>query len=81
MERNQHGRSSGGDDKLGVPSFACEAIAIFRGVKFHQPGEYEFRWRTASLAKNPIAGVPASLPMITKGGPEAALRSLASEYA
>ncbi len=36
---------------------------------------------TASLAQNPIAGVPASLPMITKGGLEAALRSLASEYA
>src|SRR3954454_12043290 len=36
---------------------------------------------TASLAENPIAGLPASLPMITKGGLEAALRSLASEYA
>jgi NAD(P)-dependent dehydrogenase (short-subunit alcohol dehydrogenase family) len=36
---------------------------------------------TASLAGNPIAGIPASLPMITKGGLEAALRSLASEYA
>jgi NAD(P)-dependent dehydrogenase (short-subunit alcohol dehydrogenase family) len=36
---------------------------------------------TASLAKNPIAGLPASLPMITKGGLEAGLRSLASEYA
>jgi NAD(P)-dependent dehydrogenase (short-subunit alcohol dehydrogenase family) len=36
---------------------------------------------TASLAKNPIAGLPASLPMITKGGLEAVLKSLASEYA
>jgi len=36
---------------------------------------------TASLAKNPIAGLPASLPMITKGGLETVLRSLASEYA
>ncbi len=36
---------------------------------------------TASLAKNPIAGLPASVPMMTKGGLEAALRSLASEYA
>jgi NAD(P)-dependent dehydrogenase (short-subunit alcohol dehydrogenase family) len=36
---------------------------------------------TASLAKNPIAGIPASLPMITKGGLEAGLKSLASEYA
>jgi NAD(P)-dependent dehydrogenase (short-subunit alcohol dehydrogenase family) len=36
---------------------------------------------TASLAENPIAGIPASLPMITKGGLEAVLRSLASEYA
>lgn len=36
---------------------------------------------TASLAENPIAGVPASVPMITKGGLEAGLRSLASEYA
>ena len=36
---------------------------------------------TASLVENPIAGVPVSIPMITKGGLEAALRSLASEYA
>jgi NAD(P)-dependent dehydrogenase (short-subunit alcohol dehydrogenase family) len=36
---------------------------------------------TASLAQNPIAGIPASLAMITKGGLEAGLRSLASEYA
>jgi NAD(P)-dependent dehydrogenase (short-subunit alcohol dehydrogenase family) len=36
---------------------------------------------TASLADNPIAGVTASLPMITKGGLNAVVRSLASEYA
>jgi NAD(P)-dependent dehydrogenase (short-subunit alcohol dehydrogenase family) len=36
---------------------------------------------TASLAKNPIAGVPASIPMITKGGLNAITVSLASEYA
>jgi NAD(P)-dependent dehydrogenase (short-subunit alcohol dehydrogenase family) len=36
---------------------------------------------TASLADNPIAGIPASLPMITKGGLEAITLSLASEYA
>lgn len=36
---------------------------------------------TASLADNPIAGVPASLPMITKGGLDAVILSLASEYA
>ena len=36
---------------------------------------------TASLVENPIAGVPVSIPMITKGGLEATLRSLASEYA
>ncbi len=36
---------------------------------------------TASLAGNPIAGIPVSLPTVTKGGLEAALRSLASEYA
>ncbi|MGH7886410.1 MAG: SDR family NAD(P)-dependent oxidoreductase [Candidatus Binatia bacterium] len=36
---------------------------------------------TTSMVENPIAGVPVSLPMITKGGLEAALRSLASEYA
>ena len=36
---------------------------------------------TASLAQNPIAGIPVSVPMMTKGGLEAALRSLASEYA
>ena len=36
---------------------------------------------TASLADNPIAGVPASIPMITKGGLNAITLSLASEYA
>lgn len=36
---------------------------------------------TTSLAVNPIAGVSASVPMITKGGLEAITRSLASEYA
>jgi NAD(P)-dependent dehydrogenase (short-subunit alcohol dehydrogenase family) len=36
---------------------------------------------TASLAKNPIAGIPASIPMITKGGLEAVTISLAIEYA
>jgi NAD(P)-dependent dehydrogenase (short-subunit alcohol dehydrogenase family) len=36
---------------------------------------------TASLAANPIVGITASLPMITKGGLEAVTLSLASEYA
>ncbi len=36
---------------------------------------------TAALADNPIAGVPASVPMITKGGLNAVTLSLASEYA
>ncbi len=36
---------------------------------------------TASLVDNPIAGIPASFSMITKGGLNAGLRSLASEYA
>jgi NAD(P)-dependent dehydrogenase (short-subunit alcohol dehydrogenase family) len=36
---------------------------------------------TASLADNPIAGVNASIPMITKGGINAVTRSLAIEYA
>ena len=36
---------------------------------------------TSSLVKNPIGGLPVSLPMITKGGLEAITRSLASEYA
>jgi NAD(P)-dependent dehydrogenase (short-subunit alcohol dehydrogenase family) len=36
---------------------------------------------TASLLANPIAGVTASVPMITKGGLEGVTRSLASEYA
>ena len=36
---------------------------------------------TTSLAENPVAGVTASVPMITKGGLEAVVRSLASEYA
>jgi NAD(P)-dependent dehydrogenase (short-subunit alcohol dehydrogenase family) len=36
---------------------------------------------TAALADNPIAGVPASIPMITKGGLNAVTLSLAIEYA
>jgi NAD(P)-dependent dehydrogenase (short-subunit alcohol dehydrogenase family) len=36
---------------------------------------------TTSLATNPIAGVPVSIPMITKGGLEAVTLTLASEYA
>jgi NAD(P)-dependent dehydrogenase (short-subunit alcohol dehydrogenase family) len=36
---------------------------------------------TAALADNPIAGVPSSIPMITKGGLNAVTISLAIEYA
>ena len=36
---------------------------------------------TASLAENPIAGINAAVPMITKGGLNAVTRSLAMEYA
>src|SRR5215472_14275609 len=36
---------------------------------------------TASLADNPITGVPASVPMITKGGLNAVTLHLAMEYA
>jgi NAD(P)-dependent dehydrogenase (short-subunit alcohol dehydrogenase family) len=36
---------------------------------------------TSSLVVNPIAGVPVSIPMITKGGLDAVTVSLASEYA
>ena len=36
---------------------------------------------TASLLENPIAGLPASVAMITKGGLDAITRSLANEYA
>src|SRR5271170_6106450 len=36
---------------------------------------------TASLADNPIAGEPASIPMITKGGLNTITLSLANEYA
>jgi len=36
---------------------------------------------TAALTANPIAGVPASIPTITKGGLDAVILSLASEYA
>ncbi|HVU46238.1 MAG TPA: SDR family oxidoreductase [Terracidiphilus sp.] len=36
---------------------------------------------TAALADNPIAGVPASIPMMTKGGLNVITLSLASEYA
>ena len=36
---------------------------------------------TAALADNPIAGTPASVPMITKGGLNTITLSLANEYA
>ena len=36
---------------------------------------------TAALVENPMVGTPASLSMMTKGGLQAALRSLALEYA
>lgn len=36
---------------------------------------------TAALAANPITGLPASIPMITKGGLNAITLSLANEYA
>jgi NAD(P)-dependent dehydrogenase (short-subunit alcohol dehydrogenase family) len=36
---------------------------------------------SAALADNPIVGAPASVPMITKGGLNAVIRSLALEYA
>ena len=36
---------------------------------------------TAALADNPMVGVPASIPMITKAGLNAVTRSLANEYA
>jgi NAD(P)-dependent dehydrogenase (short-subunit alcohol dehydrogenase family) len=36
---------------------------------------------TAALAENPIAGIPASISMMTKGGLNAITLSLASEYA
>jgi NAD(P)-dependent dehydrogenase (short-subunit alcohol dehydrogenase family) len=36
---------------------------------------------TSAMVENPIAGVNASLPMVTKGGLEAITRSLAMEYA
>src|SRR5260370_3305992 len=36
---------------------------------------------SAALVDNPIAGEPTSLSMITKGGLNAATRSLAMEYA
>src|SRR6266853_4643976 len=36
---------------------------------------------SAALVDNPIAGVPASVPMITKGGLNAVIGSLALEYA
>jgi NAD(P)-dependent dehydrogenase (short-subunit alcohol dehydrogenase family) len=36
---------------------------------------------TAALARNPIRGVPAALPVITKGGLETVTQHLAMEYA
>jgi NAD(P)-dependent dehydrogenase (short-subunit alcohol dehydrogenase family) len=36
---------------------------------------------TSSLTDNPIVGLPASVPMITKGGINAISRNLAMEYA
>ncbi|WPB74666.1 SDR family NAD(P)-dependent oxidoreductase [Archangium violaceum] len=36
---------------------------------------------TAALARNPIRGIPAAVPMITKGGLETVTQHLAMEYA
>jgi NAD(P)-dependent dehydrogenase (short-subunit alcohol dehydrogenase family) len=36
---------------------------------------------SAALASNPIRGIPAAVPMMTKGGLETAMRHLALEYA
>src|SRR5262245_60810722 len=36
---------------------------------------------TAALARNPVRGVPAAVPMITKGGLETVTQHLAMEYA
>src|SRR5215470_7805302 len=36
---------------------------------------------TAALARNPIRGVPAAVPMVTKGGLETITQHLAMEYA
>ena len=36
---------------------------------------------TTAMVEHPIAGVPSSIPMVTKGGLEAITRSLAMEYA
>jgi NAD(P)-dependent dehydrogenase (short-subunit alcohol dehydrogenase family) len=36
---------------------------------------------TAALARNPVRGVPAAVPMITKGGLETITQHLAMEYA
>jgi NAD(P)-dependent dehydrogenase (short-subunit alcohol dehydrogenase family) len=36
---------------------------------------------TAALARNPVQGVPAAVPMITKGGLETVTQHLAMEYA
>jgi NAD(P)-dependent dehydrogenase (short-subunit alcohol dehydrogenase family) len=36
---------------------------------------------TAAAATNPISGIPASIPMITKGGLNTVILSLANEYA
>src|SRR4051794_17905272 len=36
---------------------------------------------TAALARNPIRGVPAAIPMLTKGGLETVTQHLAMEYA
>ncbi|MBY0527484.1 MAG: SDR family oxidoreductase [Gemmataceae bacterium] len=36
---------------------------------------------TAALARNPIRGVPAAVPMITKGGLETVMQHLTMEYA
>jgi NAD(P)-dependent dehydrogenase (short-subunit alcohol dehydrogenase family) len=36
---------------------------------------------TAALARNPVRGVPAAVPMITKGGLEMVTKHLAMEYA
>ena len=56
------------------------AIVIHHEMLAHKSAE-SIVSLTASLAEHPIAGVHASLPMMTKGGMDAMTRSLAFAYA
>jgi NAD(P)-dependent dehydrogenase (short-subunit alcohol dehydrogenase family) len=73
------------DGDIGQPStaekIADTAIGNFGSQMLAQETGGSVTCVTSAMVEHPIAGVKASIPMITKGGLEAITRSLAMEYA